>query len=714
MSQFRLDRVSGLESPGLSIIPPVSRGATLASQLSEALQAVGNAGTFAARTIAARRAEEKRLARDHEEQVRGQATLDYRSNWPELQKQIRERKIMVPEGMDLGEFSDELIGLYTEGNDPIYQDQFRKGLKPLLVGEFAEQQGVIQQQAIDAGTERLIASASEQTTAAGISKVIDEMMRLDPLLTREQAIGKIAIPAGRAAAANGDSDRLKAAKAALGNLFPTERASMDASFESAKLGLRELARRDFDDAISGMYVDGRPYNEIRKTAREWRGKVDDAAVDRAIQEADSRELQDQSRSKIDIHNALVAGERQRIDSIVDAHLADATRTGGAATLNGGNDVVLEIEGRKHTFTNKELVEAATDRAMARIATEHPDNDQASLAAQVDFLSDNGITYKPWERVMNAGSMVTSLDLAAVEEGTAAIPANAANGYELYKRLGTMNPRLRDAHITSGTARDFYDLANRAEQFVTPGEPQKAMVIAAKAMTQRDSFANQQSKAQIRNKVAELTKPGSGFWRTLIAITPGVENSTAKNSGEIAAKLDQIADVYIALGLGPEDAVAAAADRLKQSHKVINGWAVDVGNKAVPADIEAIGGALIKEYVKRNKEEGASAGDLTLIPGETDATWIMYNRTTHSFVDKWATEGLFTNAELGRFWEGRGKKERQAAESRIRENQTMNNAGRNTQMILGAMRATQFHTQTYREFLTSELPKAPPGYFDKKK
>ena len=62
--------------------------------------------------------------------------------------------------------------------------------------------------------------------------------------------------------------------------------------------------------------------------------------------------------------------------------------------------------------------------------------------------------------------------------------------------------------------------------------------------------------------------------------------------------------------------------------------------------------ITKNYVEEfGEEEGVDEDDLTLIPGETEATWILFNQQVLMPVEQWRGHGIFTNADLRRISEG---------------------------------------------------------------
>lgn len=657
MSTFRMGISESIATPGLAILPVNQAATRKADDLLNALSGVAGSAAAIGRMARQDRYDRQQELAKREELSRGAATQAYRSRFAVLSQDIADQKITVPDGMDIAQFAEQLIAPEVEGTSDAYRTTYIQNLTPLITRELVQQQAAMRKRAIDEGLVALAAGASDQTTPEGVEANITAALELDPTMSRSQAIATVALPAAEAAARGGDLAKLNAARAVIGEQFPVERAKLDAIYETAVLGQRQQVRRDFDDEVSGLYVDRRPYELIRERVRGWRGKVDDSAIDAALREADSREAQDLSGARSALLAVELTREQQAAADRTDALMADAANTGGASVVE--DHTFTDSAGRDHTITRERMIEASTSRHMARIAAEAGGDAQAALGRQVEFLSRNGVTYAPWERILNAGGAVTALDLAATKDGHPSIPANAAAGYDLYKRLGAMNPRLRDQHIKSPQARTMYELANLSEQYVTPGDAPKSLMMAVRAMASGiDTGMDKPAGRRLAELTKTATETGSLWWA-----------AEARNKSEIADKIADVAGLYIkALGLSPEDAVKEAGARIQNSHRIINGWSVDVGNRAVPEQIEAIGARIATDYAERFKDEGADVADLTLIPGKTAGAWILFNRATLSPVDRWTTDGLFTNADLAKLWQGRTAAERAIAERRVIEAQ----------------------------------------------
>jgi hypothetical protein len=296
-------------------------------------------------------------------------------------------------------------------------------------------------------------------------------------------------------------------------------------------------------------------------------------------------------------------------------------------------------GIEHRIPREVIVPEALNRALSTIEKRARSPEEA-LPEQLALLARNGVTYPAFERVFAAAGLVLSVDLATTED----VPVVAANAFELYKRMGAINPRLRDAHVGKAgrDTRLFFEFADLAERYVTPGEPRDAMFVAAKAVQAEQTAASLGdfwSRQLLDKKIRGMLN--SPLW-------PG---GKVKNQVEMLAKLRDLAGLYLrALPTTPADAIDEAAKRLEATHTKINGWAIDTHDTLLPdaATFDALAQELIERYVKKHgNEEGVDEGDLALIPGETDGSWIIFNMGANAPVDHVDEDGLFATADLQR-------------------------------------------------------------------
>lgn len=345
-----------------------------------------------------------------------------------------------------------------------------------------------------------------------------------------------------------------------------------------------------------------------------------------------------------------AAEAAEQFAIRRGQVLDAARTLmlNADVLHGApliEDVELALpNGVTKTITREQIIEAVVAETIPQLGLEGSTPDE-SLANQVQFLSRNGVTFEPFERVFAAGYLAVSTDFGAITK-TGGLPANLKSAYELFKRMGAMNPRIRDQHIKDQTAQRFYEAASLAEKYVTPGDAESALLLTTKAFSRGTAFADPLANTITRKRFEKAIDSAVERGFSLFGIG---NHRKARNISEIGAKVEQLARFYIqTIGLGADDAVEEAAQRIRDSHSIINDWAIDTGNINVPPDIGVVSELLIGDYVTRfGEEEAVDKDDLALIPGETEATWILFNQTTLMPVEQWREFGIFTNADLRR-------------------------------------------------------------------
>jgi hypothetical protein len=645
-----------LEAPGRAVLPPVSEGATLAGQLLDSLSPLSGAGNALYHLGQQQRAERqaqlaeaRRQDAEAEHLDRGLASLHARSDFAPLSAAIANREVVVPEGETFEDFANKWAAQHTDGQSAAYGTEYRSIIVPHVVAALVQQHEAVKAQAQKDNLKVYAEGATQAEAPDAIQTIIDDAAAKYPTTTETERLGTIVLPAAESAANNADRVRLDASLTVLGDRFPAERLKLEAAYQAATDRKQREAVRGFQDEIAGLYVDRRPYEHIREAILKHRGAIPDDALDAQLREADSRE----HAATAEARAALLRAENGQHEAQVYVAAGELMR---AADITGGATRIDTVKwtdsaGHDHTLTRNEIVEQTTNAEMRAIADANPDP-QASLARQAEYLSRNGVTFAGFERVLGAGYSATLTDIASVDKaGKTTLPANVAAGFDLYKRLGAMNPRLRDEHIKSADARTFYELATLAEQYVTPGEPHSSLMVATKALARdaRTLSTGHLPAEALRRAVADVV---DGGWFA----------KDAQNGGEVGAKVERLAGLYVsAIGLSPAAAVKEATKKIQNSHTIINGWAVDTGNLHVPPNLPDLAKKIATAYATRHGEtEAVRAKDLTLMPGETSGSWILFDRTMLMPVQNWRTEGFFTNADLHRYADSETAAERAAA------------------------------------------------------
>lgn len=299
------------------------------------------------------------------------------------------------------------------------------------------------------------------------------------------------------------------------------------------------------------------------------------------------------------------------------------------------------DGTTHTFDSPQVIEAAVNLSVQAIHDQS--TPETFVPAVAEFLGKSGQTYRAWSEAMNAGFYASMTQLIAMKPGdpAPAPPANLAQGYELYKRIGAIDPRVRNAHMKNESTRRLYEIADLMEQTQAQGDSGNALALAMVGFARVSKFGEPTMEGvdqnTINSAVDDVASRGALWW-----------SQTAQNQGEIRQKLLMTTKAYMMTsGASAEQAMSHAVETLKQSHAIINDWAVDVSGTTAPPNFEALSKVAIDAYVaKFGEQDFVNSDQLTLIPGETPSTWIVWNKGLSIPADHFRDFTL-SNADLQR-------------------------------------------------------------------
>lgn len=662
-----------LNAPGLAFIPPDTSGAQAADQLLAVLRSgadvVNYAGNLSAeerqRAAAQQREEEIRRRQAAAEQARlegqvkneleGQASLNARDSLPSLLQSIESRQIIVPDGVPVVDYASQLIDARVVGLPKAYADKYREIAEPQIAKALVDQHAAIIKQAQSDNLELIGESFLSAKTPEEARQVLNENRAKFPLISDNEFLTATALRSLNTAAATGNSTQFDVAKNVLGDRFKDEQDRAQLAFDRAQQQQQQKNIDTYQNSIAAQYNAGSPFDAIEQSIRNPAVPVPQTTIQSQLEHLDAqrrafqRENEQQQKKLFD----------DNVQSQVLRHnvgiMLDAANTGGAT--NFSNLKITRPDGTELTISREEQQQAATELAMQQVVKENqpPDNatpeqqaaaNQRILAKQIEMLSSNGVTYQPWKQTLQAGYLAaTSSFKAAGPNGEVQLPANLGAAYDLDKRLYAINPRIRNAHLDAD-ARKVYDTAQLVEKYATPGDPAKALTIAfslARKGALEDTYTGHIYAADVHKAATAYT---GGYLWNLVGYG-GTNWNDVRNVTDVEQQIASLARVYVGAGiLPPKDAIEQATQRVKNSYTVINGYAINTGSKSVPTDIQQQFDTIISDYAKKHGEtEGLEKSDLSMVPGETDGSWILYNKTINQPVDHWVDDGFFTNGDL---------------------------------------------------------------------
>jgi hypothetical protein len=661
---------STLIAPGLATIPPVSRGAQMADELSHALGLVGQvAGTIHEQAhsanvrayqeqLDAERAQAKsdRLDAIQEHALRGQAALHAGAIMPGVLAKIATGDIQKPDGVDPAEFSHSLARSFG-GTDfaPAYNDELDRRMSDNIANAIAQRGLALRRESIADTSAKIIDGAQGEADPEQLEGKFEALRLANPDMTEARARELIGSSALKYAVSLGDTNPQKAqsllatAGKFLGDDFKSDVETAATHLDNQIKKNQAAAVTNFRSDISDLRLSGATYAEQRQAVEDYRKNpdVDPTAIDREMHRIDTLERED-----------LRQGRRLGIQFEVE-HAHDLAVEDAAAHMRNGeayavqDSKFVDSEGHSHPFDRDKLVKEATESEMTKIASENKDP-AASFGKQVEFLSRNGVGYEPWEHLLASGYLGLSNDISSDPKAgqEPQVGDTTVKGYAMYRAISAANPRLANSLVKSEPARRFYETAELAQKYVTPGDAGASLLQAAKAF-QRGAYAETTSR-ELSAKALKGAVDTAINHRFFFA-------AEAKNVAYVGDKVEQLARFYMDVnGIDAASAVKEAAEKIKPSFSVMHGWAVETGNRMVPANIDSLLDKISNEYVAKHPDEALHAGDLVLEPGDGENNWFLFNRRTLRPVEHWNApqqtdtpdptnpkQGYFTSADLAR-------------------------------------------------------------------
>lgn len=676
-----------LAAPGLASPPPVSRGVTLANQLQSALGSTAQAVHLAGRVSASERRDQQEQQRLTNLALRGQASQSAKETQPALIEAIENGDIRFDDAGGTDETINALIARETEGLGEAYTTAFSNAIKPALAKAFAEQQTREQdknreaahQYAIDLGGAGDLDDALLLSTATGTDErtarqdigaeairvavanrdqsAFDEaagfLGSLDPSFVAQQRL-KLAEAiesdktADLAAQAQQAEDRLgelladerydAAVKYAKSLDLPGEKK--DQLIERAKArkaeamtrneqGVKDLARQvlirmdaegaDLDAMRSAVAVLPIPERDQKALVREhakdaislaaelgnpaaiekWAGGLTNTREDQAFlvrQKEEARATQVRKQEAID---RAAKEEQDRLTFEDQVSLAQNLFL--STTTPGGINNLPDQRNLPEGIDREEILAVGLERAFNEIDNEATPGTAANLAAKVRVLAGNDETWGNWTATINSGPSSISAD--------GEIGGAATSGFQLWRSLGAMNTHVRNKH-SSNTSDNFYRVAEALMEASGLDEA-TALRAAASAWATFDGDPSRRVNAS-HSRVRNAAKAVAG---------------SARNITEVQHQVSSLATTYLwERGVGESKAIEMAKRRWKETHRVVNGYAMYTGSASTPENLGELSAYAAGIYARDHGERlGIDADDVTLRYESGINRWYIANR-----------------------------------------------------------------------------------------
>ena len=618
----RIGRTESLDVFGVPPLPMVERGSQQAQALMRALGMADLALSRSAEAVARQRAEQERIDREAEALHRGAAADRTLEVGPQLLADIREGRVAPVEGEDAASFARRVIGeraAFADDDAEAYRDEvYERMLEPVQNATLARTR-VIRERTTEEMINLTVSGATGKD-AESLRTAAAKVREINPDISEQAATELVATTSLQWAAVQGDTEAFEAAASVL------PENSVDAA--KARVTLNERIRVNerekvdaFQNEIAGLYVDELPTSYIRERIGARRGQVPDEAIENAIYTLDIREERGRREA---LEQALDQYNQTQASAVLESDTTTALTAfyhNGLAGLDGDYEWV-DPAGKTQRITREERIEAGINGAFARIDAEGRTPEDA-FAQKMQVLGNNGATYKPWSRVMEAGTaaIFQSVRTARKPGEEIALPANAADGYALWKQMNATNENVLQMHVSERT-NDLYWLASLAER--QGRDPAQALILAATA----------QASTPFGTLSDEMVVKNDDWFME------------GENAQEIGALIAGTARLAVGAGLAnPEQAIKDASRQIKASHRKVNGSWIDIRNRAIPPTFDLDAERVIEEWmISHGETSGVPRSRLTLVPAQSGSGWWVWDKRANLPVD---TDWFVSDADLAR-------------------------------------------------------------------
>jgi hypothetical protein len=577
-------------------------------------------------------------------ELRGVAARDADARFTSYRESIANRTMLVPDGMSVSDYVEEIVDRDTIGLSPIYKERYGNDLRSRLGTALLEQQSQIQTQVAQEAFQNYQDTVSRAASPDEIVATLKEAATNYPRTTETERLASIVVPAARTAAMAGRTAEMNAALSVLGNRFTEEQRLILASHDAAMQREESDRNKAFETHILRMVEGGKPSEVIEDELN--RGKAFNLGTEQfrlnVRNDIDRvKRAKEAEAFKLEVETAKSQFESE-IDSMLRQTALGSGPDHGLFLLPDKVSAVLP-DGKKHTINVEEARQRVTDEMVGEIGTMYQDNQAAALAKQVDFVARNGVVPSRWKALLNNAEAMASIDTIVPppsdkpgQKEKARIPAALQEAYALYKSIRTINDGVAERAMTNKDASTLFDLAAVAETLPEyGGNPEAAMLAAARVAK------------DMRTSVAEYR----GF--NLEINDNDVEGIEAKNVHYVSQEILKVAKVYKAInGVSDKRAVEQAVKAFNRNHTNINGYMVRTRGELPAEFIDRAAKIAARNYVMADKSmsedrmEGVSESDLTLV-NDGPGGWRLINGDTEMELERIDEPGmaLFTTADL---------------------------------------------------------------------
>ena len=625
-----------IATPGLAITPPVSRGAAILEQTLAVLAASGRAAGTAADFLRGQRYDNEREAAKAEAE---RAKLDVKARNFDIglaKGAIDQDLIKDVESVSKGAFdADErsipeilnpIIDARTKGMSEAYKQTYNAEYRGKMESVLLSRREALRDKAGQDNGILLTRNAYTAPLEQMQSLISDYkgVTRSSDLKAQDAIMGG----ALRYAAATGDEERVKKLSEMMPDTFALEKAEASVTLENVKARKeRDAFEKTSDKILTQLELGASPEavkEDVRKALEG--GTISPEAAAGLNSRADSV-----------IRERETTLMKQRVKATLDDATSKYTAFADALLANGRlsslQDAEVELpDGRTVTIKAKDTQKSVMDREFRRIDSGSKSQDEA-VAKKVEWATYQGVWPDEWSAEMNIGAVKAAYDTLVPPPGkpiAAQVGDDVVKGFEAYRKMRAMNPRLAKKVVNDDDANALYEMADSAMRLPQYADPRTALLTAGRVLSSPVRGDKMPEKA-INDRAAQIGQTRWDFKQDPI------------NTGYVADTLRQYTRIYYSLTQGDTNAALDLAEAsFKARHFLFRGqWLPNDGLKGESADavVNSAAPEVFRNYVlNRPSGEDVKESDLTF-HSDGQGGFIIANRNTGLEVEGHDIPGL---------------------------------------------------------------------------
>lgn len=586
-----------LEAPGLAVMPPVSRGAQLASELERSLglvgQVAGQVDSINRRNIAEARYQQNqqeqalrdaKQLQEHEDTIlRGHGSKAAAQKLPLFIDAIDKGAdgFQIADNPESG--ADSIIANATANMSPMEAQGFRDAIRDNLIQAGVNRRNKLHAEVQNANADDLFSfviagNPPEQVVSTGKA-----------LGLKQDEIDNIFIRAGNVAATANNKRMLDSVRAQLSdpNKYAAEIQVQDARLTDAQHREDTAVVRQFSENLSTLELNGASFWKRRMYIEQAKGVVPDYVRNNAVKALEQEQVNAARQANQAVNESWLLNTTAQITAS-DVALFKAGQAPGI------QDIKVTGPDKEHEFSREKRIKTAMNFAFAEIDKAYPNDPRSALAEKIDLSARNGVPIPEAVDTLNAGGM--AMTTASTKDAAAQLPPASVAGYGLFKTMRDLSPGYVDRLPIADKTREFYTLASTLQETRLAGDDADALRQAATIQANPRPIKGPDLET-FSSKVSSSLNSG---W-----FTPDVENAAA-----IANKANEYGRLFLMAGKSPEDAATLAIDRVKRNGVIANKTYIPLNDARLTNDAREfypqVSTQLANLYANSVKPEGVAA------------------------------------------------------------------------------------------------------------